>query len=61
MLCELMYDVEEEFREIGGGDPALVYDEERELFRFHEARFAFSRRYADWELLRKRERLRGME
>jgi hypothetical protein len=42
-------------------DPAYVHDEERELFRFHDGRFAFSREHADWALLRKRGRLRGWE
>jgi len=30
------------------GDPTSFYDGERELFRFHEGRFAFSREHADW-------------
>ncbi len=29
-------------REEGAGDPAYVYDEEKELFRFRDGRFAFS-------------------
>ena len=36
------------------GDPELVYDEERELFRFRDEQFAFSRKYANWKLLRER-------
>jgi hypothetical protein len=37
---------------MGEGDPKLVYDEEADLFRFRsDGRFAFSREYADWELL----------
>jgi hypothetical protein len=43
-----------------GADPALVRDEERDLFRFTDGRFAFSREHADWALLRKRGRLRGV-
>lgn len=58
--AEVFYDLEVELRQIGWGDPAFVYDEEHELFRFRDGRFAFSRRHADWELLRKRGRLEGM-
>ena len=42
----------------GWGDPAFVYDGEHDLFRFTNGCFAFSREHADWELLRKRGRLR---
>ena len=59
--CELLYDLEVEFRKIGWGDPAFVHEEERGLFRFHDGRFAFSREHADWALLRKRGRLKGWE
>ena len=53
--CETLYLLEVEWREMGEGDPKLVYDEEADLFRFRsDGRFAFSRKYADWELLRKR-------
>ena len=41
----------------GVGDPALVYDEEHNLFRFMDGRIAFSREWADWPLLRKRGRM----
>ncbi len=58
--AEVLYDLEVELRKIGWGDPAFVYDEERDLFRFRDGHFAFSRRHADWELLRKRGRLKGM-
>ena len=44
--CELPYDLEVEYRKVGWGDPAFVHDEERELFRFHDGRFAFSREHA---------------
>ncbi len=57
---EALYDVEVELLNIGWGDPALVHDEEHDLFRFRDGRFAFSRRHAGWELLRKRGRLKGM-
>ena len=61
MSARLLYDFEVECREQGWGDPAFVYDEEKDLFRFTDGRFAFSREHADWELLRKRGRLRGYE
>ena len=57
--AELLYDLEVEFRKVGWGDPALVYDEEKDLFRFVDGKFAFSREHADWELLRKRGRLKN--
>ena len=56
----LRYDLEMESRKVGWGDPALVYDEEKDLFRFRDGRFAFSRERADWELLRKRARIEGL-
>jgi hypothetical protein len=53
--CETLYLLEMEFREMGEGDLKLTYDEEHDLFRFRsDGRFAFSRKYADWGLLRKR-------
>jgi len=55
------YDFEVECRRQGWGDPAFVYDEEFDLFRFHDGRFAFSREHTDWELLRKRGRMKGWE
>jgi hypothetical protein len=55
----LRYDLEMESRKVGWGDPTVVYDEEKELFRFTDGRFAFCREHADWELLRKRDRLKG--
>jgi hypothetical protein len=59
--CGLLYDLEVEYRKVDWGDPAYVHDEERELFRFHDGRFAFSREHADWALLRKRGRIKGRE
>ena len=60
MDAELLYDLQMEFRRQGFlADPALVYDEEHDLFRFRDGRFAFSREYANWALLRKRGRLKG--
>jgi hypothetical protein len=59
MDARILYDFEVECRKQGWGDPAFVYDEENDRFRFHDGRFAFSREHADWELLRKRRRLKG--
>jgi hypothetical protein len=56
----LRYSLEMESRKLGWGDPALVYDEQKELFRFRDGRFAFSREHADWDLLRKRGRMKGL-
>jgi hypothetical protein len=50
----LRYELEMESRKVGWGDPTRVYDEQKDLFRFRNGRFAFSREHADWELLRKR-------
>jgi hypothetical protein len=50
----LLYELEMESRKVGWGDPALVYAEEKDLFRFTDGRFAFSREHADWGLLRER-------
>jgi hypothetical protein len=55
----LRYDLEMESRKVGWGDPALVYDEEKDLFRFVDGKFAFSHEHADWDLLRKRDRMKG--
>jgi hypothetical protein len=38
----------------------LVYDEEKDLFRFRDGPFAFSREHADWELVRKWGRMKGL-
>jgi hypothetical protein len=59
--ARLLYDFEVECREQGWGDPAFVYDEEKDVFRWTDGRFTFSREHADWELLRKRGRLLGYE
>jgi len=53
----LLYDLEIEYRKIDWGNPAYVYDEEKDLFRFWDGRFAFSREHAYWGLLRKRGRI----
>ena len=55
--ARLLYDFEVECRRQGWGDPAFVYDEEKDLFRWTDGRFAFSREHADWALLRKRGRI----
>jgi hypothetical protein len=56
----LRYSLEMESRKLGWGDPALVYEEEKDLFRFTDGRFAFSREHADWSLLRKSGRIKGL-
>jgi len=43
------------------GDPELVYDEERDPFRFRDGRFAFSRTHGNWELLKTRGRMESFE
>jgi hypothetical protein len=47
-----LYEIEMMLREEGLSD--FVYDEEGDLFRFKDGRFAFSRRYADIRLLEQR-------
>jgi len=60
--AETLYDLEMECRRQGwGADPALIYDEKHNVFRFRDGRFAFSRHYVNRELLEKRGRLRWME
>ena len=60
MRCELLYDFAMECRRQGYlEDRALVYDEEYDLFRFRDGKFAFSREHANWTLLRKRGRMKG--
>jgi hypothetical protein len=54
----LRYSLEMESRKVGWGDPALVYDQEKDLFRYRDGHFAFSRDHADGELLRKRGRIK---
>jgi len=49
------------FRNVGWSDPALLYDEEKDLSRFTDGRFAFSRERADWELLKKSGRTKGSD
>jgi hypothetical protein len=62
VTAETLYDLEMECRRQGwGADPALVYDEERDLFRFRDGKFAFSRTHGNWELLKKRGRLKWIE
>jgi hypothetical protein len=55
----LLYELEMESRKAGWQDPALVYEEEKHLFRFTDGHFAFSHEHADWELLRKRGPMKG--
>jgi hypothetical protein len=56
----LRYYLEMESRKVGWGDPALVYDEEKDLFRFTDGRFAYSREHDDWGLLRERGRVKAL-
>jgi hypothetical protein len=58
--ARVLYDFEMECREQGWGNSAFVYDEEKNLLRWTDGRFAFSREHADWDLLRKRGRVKGM-
>ena len=52
---KIMYELEVVFREEGAGDPSLVFDEEKELFRFrYDGVFAFSREHANWPELERR-------
>lgn len=57
--AQRLYELGVEFCEVGCEDPALVYDEEKDLFGFVDGRFACSREHADWALLRKRGCLRS--
>jgi hypothetical protein len=62
VTTETLYDLEMECRRQGwGADPALVYDEEHDLFRFRDGKFAFSRQHVNRGLLKQRGRLRWME
>jgi hypothetical protein len=47
-----LYEIEMYFREEGLFD--FIYDEENDLFRFKDGRFAFSRTHADVKLLEER-------
>jgi hypothetical protein len=50
--AEALYEIEMFFREEGLSD--FVYDQEKDLFRFPDGRFAFSRTHADLKLLEER-------
>jgi hypothetical protein len=60
VAARTFYDFEIECRRQDWGDPAFKYDGEHDLFRWTDGRFAFSREHADWKLLRKRGRRRGI-
>ena len=47
-----LYEIEMLLREEGHFD--FIYDEEKDLFRFKDGRFAFSRTHADVKLLEER-------
>jgi len=51
-FCEIMFELEEAFREGGSPDPVLVYDAEHDTYRFPDGRFALSREHADWPALK---------
>jgi hypothetical protein len=50
--AKALYEIEMLFREEGLS--SFVYDEEKDLFRFPDGRFAFSRIHADLKLLEER-------
>jgi hypothetical protein len=52
MQAKSLYEMEMLFRK--DGSSGFVYDEERDLFRFKDGRFAFSRTYANTSLLEER-------
>ncbi len=52
LLAEDLCEVETYLAEKGGSE--FVYDEELDVFRFKDGRFAFCKEFADWDLLRKR-------
>ena len=52
--ARIRYEIETAFREEGLGDPALLYDEEKDFFRFADGVFAFSSEHANWGELRRR-------
>jgi hypothetical protein len=52
LLAKDLYDVEMYFSKKGGSE--FVYDEELDVFRFEDGRFAFCQDFADWGLLRER-------
>ena len=57
--CGFLYDLKIACRQ-GWGEAAFFHEEEKDLFRFRDGRFAFSREHVDWTLLRKRGRLKGL-
>jgi hypothetical protein len=61
ITAQTFYEFEIEARRQGWGDPAFIYDEEKDLFRWTDSKFAFSREHADWELLKKSGRMKGFE
>jgi hypothetical protein len=47
IAARTLYNFEVECRRQGWGDPAFLYDEEKDLFRWTDGKFAFSREHAD--------------
>ena len=52
LLAKDLCDVEMYLSKKGGSE--FVYDEELDVFRFEDGRFAFCREFADWGSLRER-------
>ena len=52
LRAEDLCDVETYLGEKGGSE--FLYDEELDVFRFEDGRFAFCKEFADWGLLRER-------
>ncbi len=52
LLAEDLCDVETYLRNKGGSE--FLYDEELDVFRFEDGRFAFCQEFADWKLLGER-------
>ncbi len=50
--AKVLYDLEMSLWHRGLSE--LLYDEQRECFRFEDGQFAFSRRQIDWKLLKER-------
>ena len=50
--AEMLYELETGFREDGWPSEEFVYDAERDLYRFPDGEFAFSREYANERRLR---------
>ena len=56
--AEMLYELETGFREMGCPS-AFVYDEKRDLYRFPDGEFAFSKEYANKRRLQEEEGIIG--